>query len=605
MVAGNIFDFEFTYWQPFLLAFLPLLINLGVFTYVFLRFPRSGTNSVFIVFIIHLCIWQLIDSIVRICQTEEQVRSWYNMLSPFINLVTPLSLHFALSYTENRKLLKKPLIHFLIYTPALFFIIANIGDFITYSVVPSEFWHWTVVLSNDLISSMDAWWISLLAFITLFILTKHAIQLKASGNNGQQAWLIAIGFGIPSIQGVITEVVFPYVLEREIIPVTSTFMSVFSVCVIIAFKKYKLLSYSPQFAWSGILNNMNEGVIISDYDGRIKFVNKSFCEMTGYKAHELLGKIGYEKYIDNVHYRQHVIEAISRRKKMISDHYNLKLRKKNGEYIFCEVSGSPYLDKNGNNIGSLVLFTDYTYKKNTENQLMIYNQQLEQKNMILEQFVYIASHDLQEPLRTVSGFIELFEKKYKNKLDENAKIYLSYIQGSTERMQYLIKDLLDYSRIGRKTESELIECEPLVKEVLEDIGKLTGETKAVIKVEPLPEVHGFRTELKLLFQNLIVNAIKFRKKDTIPEVIISYIDQPEHVIFNISDNGIGIETEFKTKIFEVFQRLHTRSEYEGNGIGLAHCKKIVELHGGLIGVDSKPGMGSRFYFTLPKKVKDE
>jgi len=602
---NNIFHFEFSYWQPFLLAFIPLLINLGVFTYVFLRLPRSGTNSIFIVFIIQLCIWQAIDSVVRLCQTEEQVSIWYNMLSPFINLVTPLSLHFALAFSENRKLLKKPLVHFLIYAPALFFIIANIGGFITYTIHSSEFWRWTVVFNDEPLPSVNAYWVSLLALITLIIFIQNTIRLKLNNSNGRQALLVAVGFGIPTIQGVTTEVIFPNILNMELIPLTSTFMSVFSACVIVAFKKYKLFSYSPQFAWSGIINNMREGVLISDYDGRVKFVNKSFCEMTGYNAYELLGKIGYEKYIDNAHYRQHVLEAIERRKKMISDRYQLKLRKKNGESIFCEVSDSPYLDKNGNNIGSLVIFTDLTYRKNTENRLMHYTHQLENKNQILEQFVYIASHDLQEPLRTVSGFVELFERKYSDTLDDNAKIYLSYIHGATDRMQFLIKDLLDYSRIGRKTDTELIECELLVKEVIEDIGKLTAETKAKIKIEALPEIHGFRTEIKLLFQNLIVNAIKFRKKETIPEISISYIDQPEHIIFNITDNGIGIEPEFKTKIFEVFQRLHSRTEFEGNGIGLAHCKKIVELHGGLIGVDSTPGKGSRFYFTLPKKIKDE
>lgn len=601
----NVFDFDFIYWQPFLLAFLPLLINLGVFTYVFLRFPRSGTNSIFIIFIIQLIIWQGIDSVVRLCSTEEHVRLWYNMLSPFINLLAPLSLHFALAYSENKRLLKHPLTHFLIYAPALFFIFANLGDQISYTVMPSEFWRWIVVLDDSLLPLLDAYWISLVAFLTLFVLVKNVFRLKVGSNQGKQALIIAIGFGIPTIQGVITEVIFPYVLHTELIPVTSTFMSVFSISVILAFKKYRLLSYSPQFAWSGILNNMNEGVLIADFDGRVKFVNKSFCKMTGYQAYELIGKIGYEKYIDNRIYRKHVLEAIERRKKMLSDCYDLKLKKKNGEYVQCEVSGSPYVDKNGNNIGSLVIFTDITFRKSAESQLKIYNSQLEQKNKVLEQFVYIASHDLQEPLRTVSGFVELFEKKYSTTLDENALTYLKYIHGATDRMQLLIKDLLDYSRIGRKKEMEVIECRQIVKEVCDDLSQLIFDKKATFKIDALPEILGYRTEIKLLFQNLITNAIKFQKENNTPEVSIYSCEDDLYYIFSIKDNGIGIKPEYKDKIFEVFQRLHTRQEYEGNGIGLAHCKKIVEFHSGTIYMESEFGKGTCFNFTIPKYRKHE
>jgi light-regulated signal transduction histidine kinase (bacteriophytochrome) len=181
------------------------------------------------------------------------------------------------------------------------------------------------------------------------------------------------------------------------------------------------------------------------------------------------------------------LEAIERRKKMLSDRYDLKLKKKNGDYVLCEVSGSPYVDKNGNNIGSLVIFTDITFRKSAETQLKLYNSQLEQKNKVLEQFVYIASHDLQEPLRTVSGFVELFEKKYSNTLDENALTYINYIHGATDRMQLLIKDLLDYSRIGRKKEMELIECDQLVKEVVDDLSQLIKDKKASIKLRRCPK----------------------------------------------------------------------------------------------------------------------
>lgn len=596
----NAFQFDLTYWQPFLLAFLPLLINLSVFTYVFLRLPGTRLNVMFLFFIFNLCIWQMLDSITRITSSEEQVRLWYDMFSPFISLVTVLSLHFSLIFANRAKLLGRPWILVLIYAPALFFVLASNGGFITYTIEPDTFWRWRLRLTDEWIPQMNVHWISSLALITLWVFIRYAIEIRNDFERGRQALLIAVGFGVPVVLGIITEVVIPYVLQGNLIPLTSTFMSVFSICVIVAFKKYKLFFYSPRYAWSGIVNNMNEGVMIVDHRDRIKFVNQSFCQMTGYASYELLGKNASDKLLQHQYYKDYVAEAIERRKKMKSDRYEIKLRKKNGEFISCEISGSPYLDKQGNIIGSLGIISDITFRKDTEKELKKYYSQISHKNKVLEQFVYIASHDLQEPLRTVSGFVELLEKKYSDTLDENAKIYLGYIDGATERMQLLIRDLLDYSRIGRKNEYDTVDCNVVLAEVKDDLAQLISETKTEISVAPLPVVPGLKTEIKLLLQNLVVNAIKFRKKGITPQIIITGTEQQGNFRFEIKDNGIGIPEAFHEKIFEVFQRLHTRKEYEGNGIGLAHCKKIVELHGGEIGVISEPEKGSTFYFTLPK-----
>ncbi|MFZ5551557.1 MAG: sensor histidine kinase [Bacteroidota bacterium] len=596
----NAFQFDLTYWQPFLLAFLPLLINLSVFTYVFLRLPGTRLNVMFLFFIFNLCIWQMLDSITRITSSEEQVRLWYDMFSPFISLVTVLSLHFSLIFANRAKLLGRPWILVLIYAPALFFVLASNGGFITYTIEPDTFWRWRLRLTDEWIPQLNVHWISSLALITLWVFIRYAIEIRNDFERGRQALLIAVGFGVPVVLGIITEVVIPYLLQGNLIPLTSTFMSVFSICVIVAFKKYKLFFYSPRYAWSGIVNNMNEGVMIVDHRDRIKFVNQSFCVMTGYASYELIGKNASDKLLQHQYYKDYVAEAIERRKKMKSDRYEIKLRKKNGEFISCEISGSPYLDKQGNIIGSLGIISDITFRKDTEKELKKYYSQISHKNKVLEQFVYIASHDLQEPLRTVSGFVELLEKKYSDKLDENAKIYLGYIDGATERMQLLVRDLLDYSRIGRKNEYDTVDCNVVLAEVKDDLAQLISETKTEISVAPLPVVPGLKTEIKLLLQNLVVNAIKFRKKGITPQIIITGTEQQGNFRFEIKDNGIGIPEAFHEKIFEVFQRLHTRKEYEGNGIGLAHCKKIVELHGGEIGVISEPEKGSTFYFTLPK-----
>lgn len=228
--------------------------------------------------------------------------------------------------------------------------------------------------------------------------------------------------------------------------------------------------------------------------------------------------------------------------------------------------------------------------------------QLESKNKELEQFAYVASHDLQEPLRTISAFVELLQQQYKGRLDDNADKFLDYLHNASERMKVLINDLLDYSRIGREKESRQVDCNILVKEVMADLNKIIRETGTTVHASSLPVLQAYPTELKLLFQNLISNSIKFRKADLPPAVNIGSVKDNGHWKFFVQDNGIGIDEQFLDRIFIIFQRLHTRSEYEGSGIGLAHCKKIVELHGGRIWVESKPGEGSRFYFTIGNEL---
>lgn len=228
--------------------------------------------------------------------------------------------------------------------------------------------------------------------------------------------------------------------------------------------------------------------------------------------------------------------------------------------------------------------------------------EIESKNKELEQFAYVASHDLQEPLRTISGFVELLQNQYRGRLDENADKYLGYMSQSSDRMKVLIKDLLDYSRIGREKEARSTDCNLLLEEVVADLDKIIRESGATVKVDRLPVIQAYSTELKLLFQNLITNSIKFRQPGLAPEVTIGATKEFRHWRFSVTDNGIGIEGQFLERVFIIFQRLHNRSQYEGSGIGLAHCKKIVELHGGSIWAESEPGRGSQFNFTISNEV---
>jgi signal transduction histidine kinase len=247
---------------------------------------------------------------------------------------------------------------------------------------------------------------------------------------------------------------------------------------------------------------------------------------------------------------------------------------------------------------ALIIITELNRRNKNEKRIIKYNQELQIKNKEIEQFAYIASHDLQEPLRSITNFTRLLDKKLVTADDETKK-YSSFISGAATRMSNLIFDLLEYSRIGRDTERTAVNCDILVKNILKDLETTINEKNATIRVDKLPVVNGY-SYLKSLFQNLISNAIKFVRHGERPFVHISCADNRKEFLFSIRDNGIGIEKIYQERIFVIFQRLHTRTEYPGTGIGLSQCKKIVDLHGGKIWIESEVGKGSTFYFTIPK-----
>ncbi|HEY9597526.1 MAG TPA: ATP-binding protein, partial [Cyanophyceae cyanobacterium] len=226
------------------------------------------------------------------------------------------------------------------------------------------------------------------------------------------------------------------------------------------------------------------------------------------------------------------------------------------------------------------------------------NTNLLHSNRELEQFAYVASHDLQEPLRAANSYAQLLARKYEGNLDAKADKYLGYIREGATRMQQLINDLLELSRVGTRGKALTpTDCEPVLRQVLENLQVAIAENKAIITHDSLPMVMGDETQLIQLFQNLISNALKFRREES-PQIHICAIQQNNEWVFSIRDNGIGIEAEYFDRIFLIFQRLHGRSEYPGTGIGLAVCKKIMDRHGGRIWVESVPGEGTGFYFSL-------
>jgi PAS domain S-box-containing protein len=267
--------------------------------------------------------------------------------------------------------------------------------------------------------------------------------------------------------------------------------------------------------------------------------------------------------------------------------------------LWADISVTPVLDENGEVIRVVEHYYDITARKEIEEEIKeSYNK--------MEQFAYVVSHDLQEPLRVVSSYCQLLEESLINKLDTEQTQYLSFIIKASARMKKLIKDLLEFAKIGQiYNDFETIDLNNILVDVITDFQLAIKETGAEIKIGEMPLITGSKTRLRQVFHNLISNAIKFRKKDQKTIIEIGYCDDDKCWTFYVKDNGIGIATEHYDKLFGVFKRLHSVNEYPGTGIGLAICKQIIESHDGQIWVDSDFGVGTTFLFFIPKDLKNE
>lgn len=323
-------------------------------------------------------------------------------------------------------------------------------------------------------------------------------------------------------------------------------------------------------------------------------INPAWKQILGYEEGDLLGK-PFLSYVhpDDIEATLNEVLKLRQGKKTVE--FENRYRCKNGSYKWLSWSTSP-----DTKTGLLYATAhDITELKGLNENLKKKTIELELKNQEVEQFVYVASHDLQEPLRTISNYIYLFQKKFVIASDEESKEYFEFISAATHRMQSQIKGLLNYWQIGNDHKKSEVDLNQVLIEIFNDLKFSINESCAEISINKLPvlKVH---SNIKSLFLNLISNALKFLRKEVPLKIEISAKAKGKEYIFSISDNGIGINKCYHKRIFFIFQKLHSIQIYEGTGIGLAYCKKIVEMHGGRIWLKSEPGVGTTFYFTLPK-----
>lgn len=347
--------------------------------------------------------------------------------------------------------------------------------------------------------------------------------------------------------------------------------------------------------YRSVVENSNDGICIIQ-DERIKFCNQRLADLAGYSVEEIINS-PFARYVaanelkkNQLHYT-HFMTG-----KEDTLRFETILIHKDGKMIDVEVSISA-VHYEGRR-AALVFTRDITQRKKMEDKLYHTLKDLERSNAELAQFAYVASHDLQEPLRMVASYVQLLESRYKGKLDADADEFIGFAVDGANRMQRLIQDLLKYSRVGTHGQPfEMNDCHLIFQDVLVNLRKSIEESGAVISHDPLPIIMSDASQISQLFQNLIGNAIKYRGKEP-PRIHISARKNNHHWVFSIEDNGIGIEADYSEHIFKIFQRLHNARDFPGNGIGLAICKKIVERHNGRIWVESELEKGSTFYFTI-------
>ncbi len=352
-----------------------------------------------------------------------------------------------------------------------------------------------------------------------------------------------------------------------------------------------------------------DGYLVTDTKGTVKEANQAGVKLLGVAQHMLIGKplvIYFAQESRPSFYN--VLRRICQGE--FAHGWEASVLPRNGDPIPVSVNAALKHDQREYSTSIRWLLREITDQVKVREQLRKLNTKLEARvekrtadlqlsNDQLQQFAYVASHDLQEPLRAVSTYVQILADRYGGRLDSQADEFIHYAVDGATRMQELIRDLLNYSRVQTK-EQELTKtnCEGLVAHLIEDLRLSIANSMAVVTVDPLPVVLVDHSQLQQLFQNLLINALKFCGPEP-PQVHIAAQQKGQEWVFSIRDNGIGLDPRHAERIFIIFQRLHTRREYPGTGIGLAICKRIVERHGGRIWVESELGQGATFYFTLP------
>ena len=627
-----------------------VIILLGNFVYY--RDPKHPLNKIFMVFCISSAYWSFTEFGYRQAGDYATARLWFK-LGSFWPFGIAILLHFVLVFTGQWRRFGPRLAGVLLYGPALVFSMVDLTTDLISGEPIRMYWGWTYGFANSVMKDVSDLWTLSLAIMAVVLCGRFFIR-ATDPLNKQQAKYITLGLFFSVTAGVVSEIILPW-LGIKLPELTTTAALVEAGLIGYAIWKYRLFIISAETAAESIIATMSDALVLLSPEGCIRQVNQATMRLLGYSEGELIGQPlavfgAYKEQEDGVDFTQRWFAKLSQTG-FIND-FETSLKTKWGQDIPISLSGSIVRNKQGEPEGIVCVGRDLTERKQAEaalqkakdeletrvlertlelsqanerlefelaaracaeERLTTYAARLECSNRELQDFAYVASHGLQEPLRKIQTFGDRLAARYGQLLDEPGRDYLERMQNAARRMQTLINDLLTYSRVTTRAQPfQAVDLGQVARGVVSDLEVLIEEVGGRVEVGELPTIEADPTQMRQLLQNLIGNALKFHRPDEPPVVKLCAArlngrnggrvgDAPSADVCQIlvEDNGIGFDEKYLDRIFQVFQRLHSRGEYEGTGIGLATSRKIVERHGGEITAKSMPGQGSTFIVTLP------
>ena len=570
--------------------FLSFVVYAFAVFYVIIKNPYAVTNWVLAILFFYFALWSgcscVLDNTTVTLETASLVMKiqsigWASFTSYYML--------FILFLTNNKRMLSSPMVYLIILlVPGIFIYQNYVGNvLICCQKVPYG-------MAGSWAKSIWAYaymgYYTLMFFGATFILLKYRNGTRIKSER-QMADTLLISATVVFLIGTVFSVFMNYMHIYNPIDANVTFL-IFVGGFIYSAEKYEAFTLSSSRNADRIMDLINEGIVLIDRGGALTTANRAALDIFGYtrgfdikSAYEFI-----EKNIGNAGVDPDGVEVTNS---------ELTFKDAGGETKTALVSSRALL-KGKDHSGRVCTIRDITTKKKAEVDLMETVKELKRSNEDLESFAYLASHDLREPLRMVTSYVQLIKKKLSDKLDKDGIDFINFASEGAARMSELIEGLLEYSRIRRNArESSFVNTALVVSHAIETMKFRIQDKKAAINVKGLlPSIRADRMQIEQLFQNLLANALKFTGKD--PVITISAEKAGNYYEFTVRDNGIGMEKQYFERIFQLFQRLNPRDIYEGTGVGLAICKKIVEAHGGKIWVESEgPGKGCAFIFTIP------
>jgi PAS domain S-box-containing protein len=529
---------------------------------------------------------QALDGIMRMSASADTALQWSEMTAATWIFITPFEVLFIFRYTGWSKKISDATVLTFLFSPAIILSFLIIAGLHKTTALRSEQWNWIINPQDTFVTNAAYLWGTILSLASFIMYWIYYIKVRKNKYKKTFSLLIAVGNSIPFVMAITAEVILPVVFKMDDIPISTPSIAIFSISILVAITKYKVFDYSPKHQWKNILETMNEGVLIVNNNDEIMYANKKLCEQLGYELNELKGKVARNLLTKEVGAEKIVLNAIEERKEKRSTQYEMLLKTKSGQKTWALISGSPYLDINGNVIGSIGIHTNID--------------ELKLANSELKLFVYKASHDLRGPLASVLGLIGLIkQEKDKNEIMN----YVEMIGASAKKLDTTLLTLTKSMEIREVKElKDKVDLEKLLKDVLERFEGYEGFDRMEIrkKISIKTPTVSSKVIMESIFQNIIENAIKYQNASIGNPFLEIYISESENGIELIfEDNGQGIGSESIPKIFDMYYRGSEKSK--GSGLGLYLVKNGVDKLCGTIKVDSEMKKGTRFKILLPRR----